>query len=55
MILKTKGDNLSELKSLTDAKGDFHSIHKLVYQDIKDTTIREEVWYCVLCKEAFYV
>ena len=43
MILKTKGDDLSDLKSLTDAKGDFHSIHKLVYKDIKDASIREEV------------
>ncbi|CAM9824943.1 unnamed protein product, partial [Ectocarpus fasciculatus] len=43
IILKTKGDDLSELKSLTDAKGDIHSIHKLVYRDIKDVAIREEV------------
>lgn len=42
-MLKTKGDELSELKSLTDAKGDIHSLHKLVYRDIKDMTIREEV------------
>lgn len=43
IILKTKGDELSELKCLTDAKGDIHSIHKLVYRDIKDVAIREEV------------
>jgi len=43
VILKTKDDELSELKSLTDAKGDIHSLHKLVYQDIKDVAIREEV------------
>lgn len=43
IILKTKGDELSELKSLTDAKGDIHSLHKLVYRDIKDVAIREEV------------
>ncbi|CAM9883244.1 unnamed protein product, partial [Ectocarpus sp. 12 AP-2014] len=43
IILKTKGDDLSELKSLTDAKGDIHSIHKLVYRDIKDVAVREEV------------
>lgn len=41
--MKTKGDELSELKSLTDAKGDIHSLHKLVYRDIKDVAIREEV------------
>ncbi|CAM9845524.1 unnamed protein product [Sphacelaria rigidula] len=43
VILKTKGDELSELKSLTDYKGDVHSLHKLVYQDIKDVAVREEV------------
>lgn len=47
VILKTKGDKLSELKSLTDHKGDVHSMHKLVYQDIKDPAIREEVRGCV--------
>lgn len=39
IILKTKGDELSELKSLTDAKGDIHSLHKLVYRDIKDVAV----------------
>lgn len=34
---------MSELKSLTDAKGDIHSLHKLVYRDIKDVATREEV------------
>ncbi|CAM9981766.1 unnamed protein product [Scytosiphon promiscuus] len=43
IIYKTKGDELSELKSLTDAKGDIHSLHKLVYRDIKDLATREEV------------
>lgn len=43
VILKTKGDELSELKSLTDTKGDIHSMHKLVYRDIKDEAIRQEV------------
>lgn len=43
IIFKTKGDELSELKSLTDAKGDIHSLHKLVYRDIKDLATREEV------------
>ncbi|CAM9793911.1 unnamed protein product, partial [Hapterophycus canaliculatus] len=43
IIFKTTGDALSELKSLTDAKGDIHSLHKLVYRDIKDLATREEV------------
>lgn len=43
ILIKTKGDDLSTLKSLTDNKGDFHSLHKLVYVDIKDPKIRDEV------------
>ncbi|CAM9116602.1 unnamed protein product [Discosporangium mesarthrocarpum] len=43
IICKTKGDELSILKGLTDSKGDYNSLHKLVYQDIKDTSVREEV------------
>lgn len=42
VILKTPEDELSQLKCLTDYKGDIHSIHKLVYQDIKDPAVREE-------------
>ncbi|CAM9626117.1 unnamed protein product, partial [Phaeothamnion confervicola] len=43
VILKTMGDDLSLLKSLTDSKGDFHSLHKLIYQDIKNEEIRGQV------------
>ncbi|KAL4140055.1 hypothetical protein PRNP1_015287 [Phytophthora ramorum] len=43
IILKTQGDDLSNLKTYTDAKGDFHSIHKLVFNDIRDPTIRADI------------
>ena len=35
VILKTRGDDLSTLKCLTDNKGDFHSMHKLIFNDIQ--------------------
>ncbi|KAG5182472.1 hypothetical protein JKP88DRAFT_263274 [Tribonema minus] len=43
VILKTRGDDLSTLKCLTDNKGDFHSMHKLIFNDIQDVKVREEV------------
>ncbi|KAL3669481.1 hypothetical protein V7S43_005873 [Phytophthora oleae] len=43
IILKTMGDDLSNLKAYTDAKGDFHSMHKLVFNDIRDPTIRADI------------
>jgi hypothetical protein len=43
IIMKTTGDDLSELKSLTDAKGDMNSLHKLVHQDIHSVQIKEEI------------
>ncbi|RLN02943.1 hypothetical protein BBJ28_00000928 [Nothophytophthora sp. Chile5] len=43
IILKTSGDDLSNLKTFTDAKGDFHSMHKLVFNDIRDPTIRADI------------
>lgn len=43
ILLKTSGDDLSNLKTYTDAKGDFHSMHKLVFNDIRDPTIRADI------------
>lgn len=43
IILKTSGDDLSNLKTYTDAKGDFHSMHKLVFNDIRDPAIRADI------------
>ncbi|RAW41172.1 hypothetical protein PC110_g2665 [Phytophthora cactorum] len=43
IILKTQGDDLSSLKAYTDAKGDFHSMHKLVFNDIRDPIVRADI------------
>jgi len=43
VITKTKGDDLSELKSITDCKGDVNSMHKLVYSDIRNETTQKEI------------
>lgn len=43
VILKTSGDDLSELKSLMDSKGDFNSMHKLVYVDIRNPSTQKEI------------
>jgi hypothetical protein len=39
----TKGDDLSELKSLTDAKGDINSLHKLLFVDIRSKEIKDAI------------
>lgn len=44
IITRTLTDDLSELKSTTDSKGDFNSLHKLIYQDIQDGGTRQ----CIL-------
>lgn len=43
IITKTYMDDLSELKSTTDSKGDFYSLHKLIFQDIQDAGIRASI------------
>ena len=43
IFLKTFGDNLSQLKSLSDSKGDFQSMHKLIYFDIHNKEIRQAI------------
>lgn len=40
----TKGNDLSELKCLTDSKGDVNSMHKLVYNDLRSLSVRD----CIL-------
>jgi hypothetical protein len=35
ILLSTLGDELSELKTLMDSKGNFQSLHKLIFDDIK--------------------
>lgn len=43
IIFSAKDDELSELKSLTDTKGDVNSMHKLLYVDIRDKEIKEDI------------
>lgn len=43
IIMKTKGDELSELKSITDNKGDVNSMHKLIYVDIRNESIKRDI------------
>ncbi|OQR96871.1 hypothetical protein ACHHYP_13156 [Achlya hypogyna] len=43
IILRTTADDLSELKSTTDSKGSVHSMHKLIYHDIRDPAIRASI------------
>jgi hypothetical protein len=43
IIMKTKGDELSELKSHTDNKGDINSMHKLIYVDIRNEKIKKDI------------
>lgn len=43
VIVWTKSDDLTELKTLTDGKGDIHSFHRLVYVDLTDPQIRDDI------------
>ena len=43
VILWTKAEDLTELKTLMDCKGDIHSFHKLVYVDVASMKIRTEI------------
>lgn len=43
IIVTTKTDDLSELKSLTDSKGDVNSMHKLLYTDIRNAAVKESI------------
>lgn len=43
IFLKTKGDELSELKSLTDSKGDFNSMHRLIFTDIRTPEVKKRL------------
>eukprot|EP00978_Attheya_sp_CCMP212_P001286 scaffold2680_cov57-Attheya_sp.AAC.1 len=43
IILCTTQDDLSELKTLTDAKGNYYSMNKLIFHDIKSQTVREDI------------
>ncbi len=43
ILTKTLGDDLTKLKCLCDNKGDFQSLHKLIYNDIKDEHHRKAI------------
>ena len=48
IIMKTKEDNLSQLKSITDSKGDTETMHKLIYIDIRNEEIRKDILQYIL-------
>jgi len=43
ILLNTHQDQLSELKSYMDAKGDYFSMNKLIYDDIRSETVRQDI------------
>lgn len=43
ILLNTHQDNLSELKTLTDTKGDYFCMNKLIYDDIRSETTRQDI------------
>jgi len=43
VILNTRQDDLSELKSLTDSKGDYFSMTKLIFDGIRSETVRQDI------------
>lgn len=43
ILLSTTQDDLSELKTLTDAKGDYFCMNKLIYDDIRSESIRQDI------------
>ena len=43
ILTSTKADELSELKTLTDSKGDVNSMHKLLYTDMRNINIKDSI------------
>lgn len=43
IILNTNLDDLSKLKTLMDAKGDYFCMTKLIYDDLRSETIRQDI------------
>eukprot|EP00586_Coscinodiscus_wailesii_P001693 CAMPEP_0172486202 /NCGR_PEP_ID=MMETSP1066-20121228/14668_1 /TAXON_ID=671091 /ORGANISM="Coscinodiscus wailesii, Strain CCMP2513" /LENGTH=1174 /DNA_ID=CAMNT_0013251999 /DNA_START=498 /DNA_END=4019 /DNA_ORIENTATION=+ len=43
ILLRTSQDDLSELKCLTDAKGDYFCMNKLIYSDIRSESVRNDI------------
>jgi hypothetical protein len=45
ILVNTHRDDLSELKTLTDAKGDYFSMTKLIYDDIRSESTRQTILF----------
>ena len=43
IILSTHQDDLSELKTLTDSKGDYFCMNKLLYDDLRSESVRQDM------------
>lgn len=43
ILLNTHQDDLSELKTLMDAKGDYFSMNKLIYDDVRSESVRQTI------------
>jgi len=43
IILSTHQDDLSELKTLTDSKGDYFCMNKLLYDDLRSETVKQDI------------
>eukprot|EP00559_Dactyliosolen_fragilissimus_P009235 CAMPEP_0184873154 /NCGR_PEP_ID=MMETSP0580-20130426/41671_1 /TAXON_ID=1118495 /ORGANISM="Dactyliosolen fragilissimus" /LENGTH=1172 /DNA_ID=CAMNT_0027376021 /DNA_START=539 /DNA_END=4057 /DNA_ORIENTATION=- len=43
IFMETRQDDLSELKTRTDSKGNFFCMNKLIYQDIRSETVRQDI------------
>lgn len=43
IFLSTHQDELSELKTLTDAKGDYFCMNQLIYNDIRSISVRQDI------------
>lgn len=43
ILLNTHQEDLSELKTLTDAKGDYFCMNKLIFDDIRSESIRQDI------------
>lgn len=43
IILSTHQDDLSKLKTMTDTKGDYFCMNKLIYNDIRSETVRQDI------------
>ena len=43
IILSTHQDDLSKLKTMTDTKGDYFCMNKLIYSDVRSDTVRQDI------------